>query len=104
MSNLRGKVALVTGASKGIGAAIARELAVKGAVVAVNYSGSQQAAEKLVSEINQSGGRAIASWTFQMTSDTPAVRLDSIPTSAFTAIIGISSNTSMFCATSRPAD
>lgn len=60
MQNLQGKVALVTGASKGIGAGIARELASRGAAVAVNYSGSKTAAEKLVAEIKSNGGKAIA--------------------------------------------
>jgi 3-oxoacyl-[acyl-carrier protein] reductase len=58
--NLQGKVALVTGASKGIGAAIALELASRGAAVAVNYSGSKAGADKVVAEIKAAGGKAIA--------------------------------------------
>src|SRR5258708_25122287 len=60
MSKLQGKVALVTGASKGIGAAIALELASRGASVAVNYSGSKAGADKVVAEITKAGGKAIA--------------------------------------------
>jgi 3-oxoacyl-[acyl-carrier protein] reductase len=60
MKNLTGKVALVTGASKGIGAGIAKELATRGAAVAVNYSGSKAAAEEIVAEIEKAGGKAIA--------------------------------------------
>src|ERR1035438_3225679 len=59
-NNLQGKVALVTGASKGIGAAIALELAARGAAVAVNYSGSKSGADKVVAEIKAAGGKAIA--------------------------------------------
>jgi 3-oxoacyl-[acyl-carrier protein] reductase len=60
VSNLQGKVALVTGASKGIGAAIALELAARCAAVAVNYSGSKSGAEKVVAQIKAAGGKAIA--------------------------------------------
>jgi 3-oxoacyl-[acyl-carrier protein] reductase len=60
MANLQGKVALVTGASKGIGAEVARELASRGAAVAVNYSGSKAGADKVVADIKAKGGKAIA--------------------------------------------
>jgi 3-oxoacyl-[acyl-carrier protein] reductase len=59
-NNLQGKVALVTGASKGIGAAIALELAARGAAVAVNYSSGKAGAEKIVEQIKAAGGKAIA--------------------------------------------
>lgn len=57
---LKGKVAIVTGASKGIGAEIALELAREGASVVVNYATSKQGANKIVSEITGKGGKAIA--------------------------------------------
>ncbi len=57
---LAGKVALVTGASKGIGAAIALRLADEGALVAVNYNSSKEGADRVVTEIISKGGKAIA--------------------------------------------
>lgn len=60
MSDLNGKVAVVTGASKGIGAAIARGFAASGAAVVVNYASSKTGADKVVAEITAKGGKAIA--------------------------------------------
>jgi len=60
MSKLTGKVAVVTGASKGIGAAIGKSFAAEGAAVVVNYASSKAGADKVVSAITASGGKAVA--------------------------------------------
>jgi 3-oxoacyl-[acyl-carrier protein] reductase len=60
MDKLKDKVAIVTGASKGIGAAIARHLAAAGAAVVVNYASSKEGADRVVADIERSGGTAVA--------------------------------------------
>jgi 3-oxoacyl-[acyl-carrier protein] reductase len=60
VSKLRNKVAIVTGASKGIGAGIAKGLAAEGAAVVVNYASSKEGADRVVGEIVRSGGKALA--------------------------------------------
>lgn len=60
MSRLANKVAVVTGASKGIGAEIAKALAAQGASVVVNYASSRQGADKVVADIAAKGGKAVA--------------------------------------------
>jgi len=57
---LNGKVAVVTGASKGIGAGIAKEFAAEGAAVVVNYASAKSDADKIVDEISKAGGKAVA--------------------------------------------
>jgi 3-oxoacyl-[acyl-carrier protein] reductase len=60
MKKLEGKIAVVTGASKGIGGSIAKHLAAEGAAVVVNYASSKEGADRVVDEIASAGGKAIA--------------------------------------------
>ncbi len=60
MGKLQGKVAIVTGASKGIGAGIAKALAAEGASVVVNYASSREGADRVVADIAAKGGKAVA--------------------------------------------
>ena len=72
MSKLQDKTALVTGASKGIGAGISKELAASGAAVAVNYAADRYSAETVVRAITAAGGRAV---TIQEMCRRPAMSL-----------------------------
>jgi 3-oxoacyl-[acyl-carrier protein] reductase len=67
MSKLRGKVAVVTGASKGIGAGVAKALAAEGAAVVVNYASSQAGAMAVVDAITSGGGHSKRSGRWWMT-------------------------------------
>lgn len=76
MRKLEGKVAVVTGASRGIGRAIALKLADEGAKVIVNYSGSQAKAEEVVATIQEAGGEALAVQASVAKSDEVAALMD----------------------------
>ena len=76
MRKLEGKVAVVTGASRGIGRAIALKLADEGAKVVVNYSGSQAKAEEVVAAIQEAGGEALAVQASVAKSDEVAALMD----------------------------
>lgn len=79
-NSLKGKVAIVTGSSKGLGAGIATHFALEGASVVVNYSASKDAADKVVAEIKSNGGIAII---LKADMGNPRYsRLTSIPSSA----------------------
>lgn len=74
MSKLENKVAVVTGASKGIGASIAKHFAAAGAKVAVNYASSKEEADRVVREITENGGTAIAVQA-DVSNETDVIRL-----------------------------
>ncbi|MFJ7950493.1 3-oxoacyl-[acyl-carrier-protein] reductase [Lysinibacillus sp. NPDC096418] len=80
MRKLEGKVAVVTGASRGIGRAIAVKLAAEGAKVIVNYSGSQAKAEEVVAAIQEAGGEALAVQASVAKSDEVAALMDAAVT------------------------
>ncbi len=95
MNKLTGKVAIVTGASKGIGAAIAKGLATAGAAVTVNYSAGKEGAERTVSEITSSGGKAIAVQA-DVSKSADVKRLFEETTKAFGAVNVLVNNAGVF--------
>jgi hypothetical protein len=110
MSKLAGKVAIVTGASKGMGADIAKGLAKEGASVVVNYSSSKEGADKVVAEITTAGGKALA---VQGTSPTKVMSIASSPrpskssansTSSSTTPVSVSLRLSKMSASNCTAD
>lgn len=95
MSNLKERVALVTGASKGIGAGIAKELAAAGAAVVVNYATDQSGAEMVVNEIISSGGRAVAIQG-DVSKSTDVVRLLAETKTAYSALDIVVNNAGVY--------
>jgi 3-oxoacyl-[acyl-carrier protein] reductase len=92
---LAGKVAIVTGASKGIGASAAKHLAAEGASVVVNYAKSQTAAESVVAEIVRAGGKAIAVKA-DVSNQDDIVRLFTATKNAFGAIDVLVNNAGIY--------
>lgn len=95
MSKLKDKVAIVTGASKGIGAGIAKALAADGASVVVNYASSKEGAEKVVAEIKAAGGKAIAVGA-DVSKETDAAKLVAAAIDAFGRLDVVVNNSGVY--------
>src|SRR5207248_9387513 len=96
MRRLSNKVAIVTGASKGIGAGIARALGAAGARVAVNYSSDRQGAERLAQAIIDSGGEAISVGADVSKAADVAILLDNVD-SSFGSLVVLNNKAGVFC-------